>query len=282
MVRRPPSVGRWRRSDDLAATGGEVTFDPSDRRLDGFRRLNEPRYRRRYEEGRGIFIAEGPTVLAHIAGHAAGLVEAVLMDSRRRDRLPAGLDVPVYEGSPSFIAAVVGFDFHRGVLAMCRRPPPSTFEHLAGLDSLAVLEGISDHENLGAIIRAAAGLGVDGILLDPSTADPWYRRSVRVAVGTVVDMPMARSLDWPEDLARLEASGMTLVAALPDAAATDVRTLDTLHRPAILLGAEGHGLSPQTLAHASTWARIPMKRGVDSLNVGQAAAVMFDRLLERD
>ncbi len=226
-----------------------------------------------------MFIAEGPTVVSHVAANAAALVEAVLVDSRRRDRVPPGLDVPVYEGSAAFISSVVGFDFHRGLLALCRRPPLSTVDHLAGLGSLAVLEGVNDHENLGAIVRAAAGLGVDGILLDPSTADPWYRRSVRVAMGTVVDIPLARAEHWPEDLDLLADGGMTLVAAVADPAAADVRTLAPISRPAVLLGAEGPGLSPPVLARATVTVQIPMRRGVDSLNVGQAAAIMFERLV---
>lgn len=256
-----------------------MTLDPDDPRLDGFRRLNEPRFRRRYEEAEGVFIAEGPTVVDHVASHAGVLVEALLVQSARRDRLPRGLEVPVYEGPPSFLASVVGFDFHRGILALCRRPPPSTISHLAGLDSLAVLEGVNDHENLGSIIRAAAGLGVDGLLLDPSTADPWYRRSVRVSMGTVVDMPMARAGDWPADLGLLAAAGMTLVAATPDPSATDVRELGAVSRPAVMLGAEGSGLSADAFALAGVQVRIPMGRGVDSLNVGQAAAVLFDRIV---
>ena len=256
-----------------------MSVDPRDPRLDGFRRLNEPRFRRRYEEAAGVFIAEGPTVVAHVASHAGVLIESILVESNRRDRVPVGLDVPVFEGTGSFLASVVGFDFHRGILALCRRPPTSTIEHLASLDSLAVVEGINDHENLGAVIRAAAALGVDGLLLDPSTADPWYRRSVRVSMGTVVDMPMARATDWPDDLRQLTAAGMRLIAATPDRAATDVRVFGRVARPAVILGAEGSGLSEATLALADERVRIPMSRGVDSLNVGQAAAVLFDRIV---
>lgn len=256
-----------------------MSTDPTDARLDGFRRLNEPRFRRRYEEAAGIFIAEGPMVVAHVAAHAGVLIEAILVESNRRGRMPVGLDVPVFEGSGSFIASIVGFDFHRGMLALCRRPPASTIEHLASLGTLAVVEGINDHENLGAIIRAAAALGVEGLLLDPSTADPWYRRSVRVSMGTVVDMPMARATEWPDDLRLLTAGGMRLLAATPDPTATDVRVLGPVTRPAIVLGAEGPGLSAETLDLVDERVRVPMTRGVDSLNVGQAAAVLFDRIV---
>jgi tRNA G18 (ribose-2'-O)-methylase SpoU len=136
---------------------------------------------------------------------------------------------------------------------------------------------VNDHENLGAIIRAAAGLGVSGLLLDPSTADPWYRRSVRVAIGTVVDIPMARSARWPDDLELL--AGMTLIAATPDPSAVDIRSIGKLDRPAVMLGAEGGGLSQDAASRAAIQVRIPMSRGIDSLNVGQAAAVLFDRLV---
>lgn len=225
----------------------------------------------------GVFIAEGPTVVDHIAANAVELIDAVLVDSRRRERVPVGLDVPVYEGPQSLLTSVVGFEFHRGILALCRRPPLSSVAHMASLDSLAVLEGVNDHENLGAIIRAAAGLGVSGLLVDPSTADPWYRRSVRVAIGTVVDIPMARSVRWPDDLELL--AGMTLIAATPDPSAVDFRSIGKPDRPAVMLGAEGGGLSQEAVSRAAVRVRIPMSRGIDSLNVGQAAAVLFDRLV---
>ncbi len=225
----------------------------------------------------GVFIAEGPTVVDHVAANAGHLIEAVLVDSRRRERVPAGLDVPVYEGPQSLLSSIVGFEFHRGILALCRRPPWSSVEHLSSLESLAVLEGVNDHVNLGAIVRAAAGLGVSGLLLDPSTADPWYRRSVRVAIGSVVDIPMARSTRWPDDLELL--AGMTLIAATPDPSARDIRSMGKLERPAVMLGAEGAGLSEEAASCADFRVRIPMSRGVDSLNVGQAAAVLFDRLV---
>ena len=256
-----------------------MTLDPGDPSLDGFRRLNEPRFRRRYEEQCGTFIAEGPTVVAHVAAHAPALFEAILVDIRMRDRVPRSVDVPVHAVDQSFISEVVGFDFHRGMLASCRRPPMSTLEHVASLRSLAVLEGVNDHENLGSIVRAAAGLGIDGLVLDPSTADPWYRRSVRVSMGTVVDLPMVRAQRWPADLEVLADAGLTLVAATPAVGADDIRGLDPIARPAVMLGAEGAGLTSATLGLAAVRVRIPMQRGVDSLNVGQAAAVLFDRLV---
>lgn len=252
-----------------------MPIDPADPRLDGFRRLNEPRFRSRYEAEHEVFVAEGPTVVGHVASHAGVLIEALLVDVRARDRVPLGLDCPSYIVPKDVIAEIVGFDFHRGMLALCRRPAPSSITHLSTLGSLAVVEGINDHVNLGSIIRAAAGLGVDGLVLDPTTADPWYRRSVRVSMGTVVDLPMGRAADWPIDLEVLRSAGMTLVAATPDPSAEDLREVDAVPRPAILLGAEGPGLSPAALAAADLRVRIPMSRDVDSLNVGQAAAILF-------
>lgn len=253
--------------------------EPDDERLDPYRRLNEPRHRRRYEEAAALFVAEGPTVVAHVAETAPGSVMSVLVEPRAVDRVPPTLDVPVY--SCARIRDVVGFDFHRGMLAACRRPPDASLADLVGLGSLAVIEGVNDHENLGAIIRAAAGLGVEGILLDPTTADPWYRRSVRVSVGTVIDLPIGRATSWPEDLGSVWEAGMTLVASSPDHDADDVRRASRIDRPAIALGAEGSGLSPAVLAMADRRVRIPMRPGVDSLNVGQAAAILFDRLVGR-
>lgn len=255
-----------------------MAIDPADPRLDGFRRLNEPRYRSRYEAERGVFIAEGPTVVDRIASHAGVLVESLLVDAKARDRVPGNLEVPVYVVASDVIAEVVGFDFHRGLLALCRRPAPSSLAHLSTLDSLAVVEGVNDHVNLGSIIRAAAGLGVGGLLLDPTTADPWYRRSVRVSMGTVVDLPMGRATNWPQDLEALREAGMTLVAATPDPSAEDIGAVGSVARPAILLGAEGPGLSSRAFAVADRRVRIPMSRDVDSLNVGQAAALLFHSL----
>ena len=256
-----------------------MSLDPGDPRFDGFRRLNDPRFRRDYERSAGVFVAEGPTVVSHVMSHAGVLLESLLVDARMRDRLPPDLDATVYVADQSFISTVVGFEFHRGMLAVCRRPPLSPLDHVAGLTSLAVLEGINDHENLGAIVRAAAGLGVGGIVLDPTTADPWYRRSVRVSIGTVVDVPIARAEHWPESLDRLARAGLTLVAATPDPSAVDVRDVGVIDRPAVMLGAEGSGLSVAGLQRAAIRVRIPMQRGVDSLNVGQAAAILFDRLI---
>lgn len=255
-----------------------MPIDPADPRFDGFRKLNEPRYRSRYETEHGVFIAEGPTVVNRVASHAGVLVEALLVDVRAKDRIPAGVDAPAFVVSSELIAEIVGFDFHRGMLALCRRPTPSSVAHLATLDSLAVVEGVNDHVNLGSIIRAAAGLGIGGLLLDPTTADPWYRRSVRVSMGTVVDTPMGRSGNWPADVEQLRAAGMTLVAATPEESAEDIATVGTITRPAIMLGAEGPGLSTAALAAAELRVRIPMWRDVDSLNVGQAAALLFHQL----
>lgn len=255
-----------------------MAIDPADPRLDGFRRLNQPRFRSRYEVDQGVFVAEGPTVVDRIASHAGVLIESLLVDTRARHRVPAGLEAPVYLLDAQTLAAVVGFDFHRGILALCRRPAPSSLAHLSTLGSLAVVEGVNDHVNLGSIIRAAAALGVGGMLLDPTTADPWYRRSVRVSMGTVVDLPMGRAASWPGDLERLRAAGMTLVAATPHPEAEDIGSVGAIDRPVIVLGAEGPGLSPQVLAMADRRVRIPMAREVDSLNVGQAAALLFHHL----
>lgn len=251
-----------------------MTDDP----LAGFHRLNEPRYRRTFEEANGVFVAEGPTVLAHLAARAPGLVEEILVEDRRRERIPPGLDGARVHALPSDrIAEIVGFDFHRGVLALCRRPPAVDPASLTGLDSLVVLEGVNDQENLGAIVRAAAALGVGGVLLDPTSADPWYRRTVRVSMGTVVDLPIARASAWPDDLDRL--GDFDLIAATLSPSAVDLRTVTRPPRPAVLLGAEGPGLSLAARGRASIEVTIPMRRGVDSLNVGQAAAILFDRLL---
>jgi len=143
-----------------------------------------------------------------------------------------------------------------------------------------VLEGLNDAENLGSIARSALALGIDGLLLDPRCADPFYRRSVRVSMGHILALPFAVLSDWPADLARVRAAGYTTVALTPAADAVDLASIDPREHPrtAVLLGAEGPGLTPEAQAAARVRAKIPMREGVDSLGVAAAAAIAFATL----
>jgi tRNA G18 (ribose-2'-O)-methylase SpoU len=190
----------------------------------------------------------------------------------------AGITTPVYLASQEVMNAVAGFDIHRGVLASAdRRPLPEPAGLLSAARRVAVLEDVNDHENLGVIFRNAAALGVEAVLLSPECCDPLYRRSVRVSMGHVLEVPFAVLAPWPEALSSLGDAGFGLVALTPDPGATDIRDLRlaAAGKVGLMLGAEGPGLSAGALKFATSRARITMSGDVDSLNVGSAAAVAF-------
>ena len=234
--------------------------------------------RTRWEPPHGLFIAEGELVLRRAlrAGYAP---RSFLVDAKRVDQLAdLAARAPVYAATQDVLEKATGFHVHRGVLASFhRRPLPTVAEVLAPARRVAVLEDVNNHTNLGAIFRGAAALGVDGVLLSPSCADPLYRRSVRVSMGEVFAIPYARLEPWPDALAEVRAAGFTVLALTPAADAVPLHELDAAARarPAVLLGAEGAGLSRAALAASDLRVVIPMHRGVDSLNVAAAAAVAF-------
>ena len=177
------------------------------------------------------------------------------------------------------LAATVGFDLHRGAVAAAdRRPLPTLDDVVAGARTLAVLEGLNDPENLGAVARSARAFGIGGLVLDPRCLDPYYRRTVRVSMGEVLFLPIARAAAWPADLAVLHRAGFETWALTPDPTAEPLWSLDVPARVAVMLGAEGPGLSAAARAAATRRVRIPIAAGVDSLNVGHAAAVAFAHL----
>ena len=193
--------------------------------------------------------------------------------------LAAGGDVLV--APREVIAATVGFNMHRGVVALGVRPRPAAASAVlaeamrAPLPIVALVEGINDHENLGALFRNAAAFGVGAVLLDPTSADPLYRRSIRVSLGHVLRVPWARSRPWPEGLSEVRDAGFRVVALTPAASAAALSNQQRGLPVAVLVGAEGQGLTAAALAAAPQRARIPMAPGVDSLNVATAAAIAF-------
>jgi tRNA G18 (ribose-2'-O)-methylase SpoU len=253
--------------------------DPADPRLDDFRDLSAADRRPDRPGGRGLVIAEGVVVVQRLlVSHYP--VRALLGVRRRIDALEpdlAGLAVPAYVTPAEVMARVVGFHLNRGVLAVAdRAPAPSADEVIRDARSLAVLEGVGDHENLGALFRNAAALGMDGVLLGPGCADPLYRRSVRVSMGHVLAVRFAPLEPWPDGVTWLRDNGFRVLALTPAAGATPLR--DAVHtgdRVAVLLGSEGPGLSAAAIAAADAAVRIPMAAGVDSLNVATAGAVAF-------
>lgn len=253
-----------------------------DPRVDDYRDLNDQAARRLVERDQ-LFIAEGPTSVLRLltSGHR---VRSVLVEERKLARLldelePAGgVDAPIYTTRRDVLRQIVGFDLHRGIVAAAdRRPLPTLDELLAppGRLRLAVLEGLNDPENVGAVARSARAFGFDALVLDPTCTDPYARRTVRVSMGEVLHLRVARTPDWPESLDRLREAGVATWALTPDPTADDLWQLPTPERLAVVLGAEGPGLARATMARCDRAVRIPIESGVDSLNVGAAAAVAF-------
>jgi tRNA G18 (ribose-2'-O)-methylase SpoU len=257
-----------------------------DPRLHDYRDLTDVALRRVLEPEGGLYIAESAKVIARAlaAGHAprSVLVQekwlgdiAVLVGDR---------DVPVYLVSPEVAEQITGYVVHRGALASMHRPAAAPVADVVrGARLVVVLEDIVDHTNVGAIFRAAAGLGADAVLVSPRCADPLYRRSVRVSMGTVFQVPWTRLPEWSEARGILHEAGFHLAAL---ALADDAVPLDAFaggghDRVALLLGAEGDGLSRSALAAADTVVTIPMTGGVDSLNVAAASAVAMWELRTR-
>ncbi|RBY80698.1 RNA methyltransferase [Blastococcus sp. TF02A-26] len=263
----------------------ETITHPADERVADFRDLVSGDRRPGTPRGSGPVIVEGvPAVQRLLASPYR--VRAVLGVPGRLAALDLPEGVAAYEADKWVLSEVIGFRLTRGVLASAdRRPPSDVGEVLAGPDPsaprrLAVLEALNDAENLGSIARSAVALGVDGLLLDPQCADPLYRRAVRVSMGHVLSLPFAVLPDWPGGLERLHEAGYLTVALTPAADAVDLADVDPRAHPrtAVLLGAEGPGLTPEAQAAARVRARIPMRAGVDSLGVAAAAAVAFATL----
>jgi tRNA G18 (ribose-2'-O)-methylase SpoU len=254
--------------------------DPADPRLDDYRDLTAADRRPDRPGGRGLVIAEGVVVVRRMIDSPYP-VRSLLGVPRRLAELAddlAALDVPAYATDAATMATVVGFHLNRGVLAVADRPaPPDALALAADARLLVVAEAVNDHENLGSLFRNAAALGVDAVLLGPRCADPLYRRSVRVSMGHVLRVPFAPLPGaWPGALAALRAAGLTVAALTPTPDAVPLAAAGLAGvRTALLVGAEGPGLTPEALAAADVRVRIPMAPGVDSLNVATAAAVAF-------
>jgi len=243
--------------------------------------------RARHEPARGLYIAESSTVIRRAlgAGHRPrSLLMAEKWLAGLGDVLAVVGDVPVYVGEPDVLEAITGFHLHRGALAAMHRPPLASVRDLltgardgAGARRVAVLEDIVDHTNVGAVFRSAAALGVDAVLVTPRCADPLYRRSVRVSMGTVFQVPWTRLETWPDGLDLLRAEGfVTAALALSEESVSlDELAADPPERLAMILGTEGDGLGARTVAGSDVVVRIPMAGGVDSLNVAAASAVAF-------
>ena len=267
--------------------------DFSDPRLDLFARLTEGQLRRRQESEQGIFIAESPKVIERALNGGYTPV-ALLMEQKHIEGDGAPIiarcpEVPVYTASRQVLEALTGFALTRGVLcAMERRALPSVEELLQNARRVAVLEGIVDPTNVGAIFRSAAALNMDAVLVTPTCCDPLYRRAVRVSMGTVFQVPWTKIGDdhtqWPHPgLERLQALGFktAAMALREDSVSIDDAGLLSEDKLAIVLGTEGDGLANDTIANCDYTVKIPMSHEVDSLNVAAASAVAFWQLGKR-
>jgi tRNA G18 (ribose-2'-O)-methylase SpoU len=256
--------------------------------LRDYRDLTDVSLRRLLEPAGGLYLAESTKVIrrALAAGHRPRSVltiekwlpdiEALLADQDS--------DLPVYVGAAEVLQELTGFNLHRGALASMHRPPLASLEDTLGdAHRIIVLEDIVDHTNVGAIFRSVVGLGADAVLVTPRCADPYYRRSVRVSMGTVLQVPWTRLAEWPQGGLDLKSLGFTLAALALDPTAVELddyvkRAPDRL---ALVVGTEGDGLSRAALAAADDVVTIPMMHGVDSLNVASAAAVALYALRRR-
>jgi tRNA G18 (ribose-2'-O)-methylase SpoU len=278
--------------------------DPDDPRLDIYRDLNDPAGRIQVDADQSVFVVEGRLAVDRLLT-SAYTVRSLLVDDHQ---VTTASDVvatirargaPVFVGSRALVASTVGFALHRGVVAVANRPSPvdpgrllldaaGTSAPEGTLPLVAVLEGLNDHENIGALFRNAAAFGVAGILLDPTCADPLYRRSIRVSVGHVLHIPFSRLVPWPTGLDQVRAAGFVIAALAPRSPADSsvpamspaelkawISGSGGLVGVAVLLGAEGPGLTDTALAVSDVVISIPMANGVDSLNVATAAAVAF-------
>ena len=262
--------------------------------LDIYARLTQAQLRNRLEPQKGIFIAESPKVIARALD--AGFVPLSLLMERKQITGPAAQilarcddDTPVYTADRDVLASLTGFELTRGVLCAFRRPVLPTVEQLCcNARRVAVLEGIVDSTNIGAIFRSAAALNIDAVLTTPSCCDPLCRRAVRVSMGTVFQVPWTQigtcPADWPDNgIQQLHTLGFkTAAMALSDRSVSiDDKALSAEPKLAIVLGTEGDGLAHSTIAACDYTVKIPMSHGVDSLNVAAASAVAFWQLGNR-
>ncbi|WP_448856292.1 TrmH family RNA methyltransferase [Corynebacterium camporealensis] len=252
--------------------------DPADPRLDDVRNLNKSD-----KSGAGFVIAEGHLVVSRLAESRFPLRCVVGFANKLDDYLETYGDpgCPLYEVDRATLADVAGFDMHRGLVAAAdRAPTPALEEILDSARTIVVLEGVGDHENIGALFRNAAGMDVDAVLLGSGAADPLYRRSVRVSMGHVLRLPFHR-LDggyttWQRSLEQLREAGFKLVSLTPSEDAVHLaQALQDTEKVALLVGAEGPGLTEHAMRATDVRARIPMAPGTDSLNVATSAAIAF-------
>lgn len=263
-----------------------------DPRLDDYRAVREPELVRR----RGLFVAEGRLVVARLVALPRYTIRSILaseaglaaLRAQASEALDARADVPVYVAPPEVIEAVGGFNFHRGCLALAERPAPADAAAIvAGAAPgrpILIVEGVAQADNVGSLFRNAHAFGAAGVLLDPATVDPLYRKALRTAMAATLVVPWARLEPWPGALDRLREAGCVLAALTPQPPAVWLETFATAHRDrpvSLLVGSEGVGLTRTVLAAADARVRIAMAPGADSVNVATATGIALHALSRR-
>jgi tRNA G18 (ribose-2'-O)-methylase SpoU len=260
-----------------------------DPRVQDYRAVREPELVRR----RGLFIAEGRLVVARLLALPRSAIRSILVSDaglaalrqHAADGLDARPDLPLYLAAPDVIDAIGGFHFHRGCLAIAERPGALDAGALIAAATpgrpLVVVEAIAQADNVGSILRNAQAFGAAGVLLDPASVDPLYRKALRTAMGAALVVPWARLEPWPDALARLQRAGIVVAALTPRSAAQPLDAFVAAYADravALLVGAEGPGLLEATLAAADVLVRIPMAPGADSVNVATATGIALHAL----
>jgi tRNA G18 (ribose-2'-O)-methylase SpoU len=261
--------------------------DPADARLGEYSLLAQPHRARE----RGVFVAEGRLVVARLIESGQYRIRSMLLNpaarralAREVDRL--GPEVPVYVCKTEHLETITGFNIHRGCLAIVERPRAVPLDSvLAGAALVVALDGVTNADNVGGVFRNAAAFGVDAVVLSPTACDPLYRKAVRTSMAATLRVPFARAVDWSAALASLQARAFTRVALTPDPAAEPLDSLAGRPLPprlALLVGAEGEGLSAESLTCAEHRVRIPTRPEVDSLNLAVATGIALSRLASAD
>lgn len=252
-----------------------------DPRLDDYRHLGDPATL----TARGLFVAEGRLVVARLAGQRRHVVRSLLLTDTAAAAMASTItalppEVPVYVVPQGVMNAVVGFNIHRGCLALAVRPAAPGLDtlDLAAIGRLVVAEGVNNPDNVGGLFRNAAALGAGALVLGPGCGDPLYRKAIRTSMAASLQLPWAIAGAWPDALGTIRAAGLAVVACTPSPDAPSLYETALPGRAAVLVGAEGSGLSADALAAADVRVRIPMHGGMDSLNVATAAAVVLGAL----
>jgi tRNA G18 (ribose-2'-O)-methylase SpoU len=252
-----------------------------DPRLDPYRHVADPAWIR----DRHLFVAEGRLVVERMLALGRFDVHSILLNRAAHATIAGALstvDAPVLVcGDPSLLATITGYNFHRGCLALVTRPPSLGPADLFQCRCILALEGVGNPDNVGGLFRTAAALGVDGVLLDPRSGDPFYRKAIRTSMGAALRIPFARAEEWRATLAAFRERSFRVIALTPSASAVDLAEAPRFgpdDRAIVMVGAEGPGLDPASLEEADLRVRIAIDEAVDSLNVVVAAGIALDRL----